>query len=993
MEEEEGVRMEQWQLRLELEASPRQGRGSPLMPVTVDQVLAGKGTSASWDSMAVPSFDKMPVYLSERTEQSSVEEDPSEPSRQGPEDTWRVCANEEEDGEADVATNVQRLLRGQRRLEQLLTRLVSGEGVHEEQAVTRSPTNGETVRAAVGRSGGTASAAPFEVPQVRDGWQGTDDDLRLACETERANFVVDDLTDDMTKDPGSSFLFPGTFRAVLSNPGPDKTCLVWSPSSRLRLFMDLLSVVVLAYDVLSLPYLLAFEMPQRGLIMQLSVVSVVFWTLDLAFRFRTGFWHQGRLEMRPRAIAHQYLRSAFAIDLSLVLLDLIAIALSYLADNQPGEMDVFRLWRIGKITRVMRCMSFLRLRSVADIMERVSQRSKILQATSMVIYDVVRIVFMILWLNHVIACMWVGIGKNASSDTGLSWLDLPLGGPEYEPYRSAGDPYLYSTAFHWALTQMTPGSMQVFPVNFTERVFNSVGLVFGVLVFSTLISSISSSVTQFKIGIASNTHQMDKLNRFLRKVDVNPSLAIQVRKQVRDKMKYQKPLVSKDVEALDLLPLSMQVSLQMELCRGHLELHPYFCFVMAVDVLTAEEYAFGGRRPRKTIRFLGNTPIEVARQPTAREPQLSELVEQGQWLAEAALWCDWRHAGTAEVGTAPSCEVLRVEADSLVRFMMVRKGAVGQSSWAYARSFHALLTEAANSPMHNRSSRPSDLRLPFYTEEVISNLPAGARAFVGNVALCELKASLGSVQSWVASLSEGWPNIERLREDLEGGNSSLVLSRGNKFGVQRVVTMVALHLCREDGRVLVALRRPNASQEGAEAKLPGLTQADGEYPEQCYQRLLDNYVGAMAPGIVLDGVERQYEETMEEDLGVSTRCIKIVFNARWEPPPAVMERVLSRRGSMDATGPLPTRDSQGDLLQTDEVFRLPGGAMVAWFTPEELQRISGADGTTALGQWLSRINFPLKASRRQRRDSKLREDELSGELREKDQDAESPAAL
>jgi hypothetical protein len=376
-----------------------------------------------------------------------------------------------------------------------------------------------------------------------------------------------------------------------------------------------------------------------------------------------------------------------------------------------------------------------------------------------------------------------------------------------------------------------------------------------------------------------------------------------------------------------------------------------------------------------------------------REPQRSELVEQDQWLAEAALWCDWRHVGTAEVDTAPSCEVLRVGAKSLIRFMRAHRGAIGQVSWAYARSFHALLSAAVGNRKH-KSHRPSDLRLPFTTDEVISNLPAAARAFVGYVSLCELKTTLKSVQGWMASLSEGWPDVDRLREDVERGDSALVLSRGSRFGVQRVVTMVALHLCREDGRVLVALRRPDASEEGAEAKLPGLRQEEGEYPEQCYQRLLDNYVGVMAPGIVLDSTERQHHETMEENFGVSTRCIKVVFNARWEPPPAVEEKVLSRRGSMDSRAPLSRQTSPGaaepqsNLLQTDEVFRLPGGAMVAWFTPEELQRCSAADGSTALGQWLSRITFPLlKASRRSRRTS------TSGELKIIETDEESPAAL
>jgi hypothetical protein len=867
----------------------------------------------------------------------------------------------------------------------------------------------------------------IEVPQVREGWQGTDDDLRRACEVERANLADDedavcvvDGRDSGGTGVASSFLING-FRGVLSSAmhrinssNADKPCLVWSPTSRLRLIMDLLSMVVLMYDVLSLPYLLAFEVPQKGTVMKLSMISVAFWTVDLAFRFRTGFWHQGRLEMSPTRIAWQYLKSTFALDASLVLLDIVAIALSYLEDNRPSGMDAFRLWRFGKITRIVRCLSFLRLRSVSDIVERVSQRSKVLQATSMVVYDVVRIVFVILWLNHIIACSWVALGKNVSSDTGLRWLDLPVGGREYVAYSSAGNKYQYTTAFHWALTQMTPGSMQVFPVNSSERIFNSVGLVFGVLVFSTLISSISSSVTQFKIGIASSTHKLEQLNRFLRRVDINPDLAIQVRKQVRDKMKEQKAILIKDVDALNLLPLSLRVALELELCRPHLDLNPYFNFVLAVDDATAEElchncaeffmlgkkdtlflpgvgavgiffvtrgalgYTSGAQRPTKS-RVMSPGATEMVSKATTMVSQSSEPVQQGQWLSEAALWCDWRHVGTAEVDRAPCCEILRIGADSLMRFMRSRRGAVGQLSWAYARSFHALLSASLNSRMH-KAGRPTDLRLPFTADEVTSNLPVGARAFVGCVALRELRRSLSSVRGMahgsVAWIREGyWPDVERLREDVECGTSALVLSRASKFGVQRVVTMVALQLFREDGRVLVALKKQDArggEGEGAEAKLPGLRQMDGEFPEQCYQRLLDDYFGAMAPGIVLEGTERQSDERMEEDLGVTTRFIKVVFNARWEPPPAVAERAMRRRGSITddfERQPSPLAEAEGaqsDLVQTDEVFHLPGGLLVAWFTPEELHGCTAADGSKALGQWLSRITFPLRNSTKRR---------------------------
>merc|ERR1712242_450236 len=75
----------------------------------------------------------------------------------------------------------------------------------------------------------------------------------------------------------------------------------------------------------------------------------------------------------------------------------------------------------------------------------------------------------ILWSNHVIGCLWYIMGIYAGSDTGLTWLSD--GGAAYT---EAGKLYEYTTALHWAITQMTPASMEVTPKSSSERIFTIV---------------------------------------------------------------------------------------------------------------------------------------------------------------------------------------------------------------------------------------------------------------------------------------------------------------------------------------------------------------------------------------------------------------------------------------------------------------------------------------------------------------------------------------
>ncbi|CAK0867648.1 unnamed protein product [Prorocentrum cordatum] len=808
----------------------------------------------------------------------------------------------------------------------------------------------------------------------------------------------------------------------------DNPYMVFSPTSRLRLAMDLLSVIVLAYDVLSLPYMLAFEVPQEGTVMTLSMISVCFWTADLILCFRTAFWRKGRLEMSPRRIAIQYLRNTFMLDASLVLLDLLAIVMILLENNQPKEMDAFKLWRIGKITRIMRCLSFLRLRSVADIVERVSQRSKFLQATSLVVYDVIRIVFVILWLNHIIACLWVALGKNVSNDTGMSWLDVSTGGHDGMPYGYAANKLgpaghgfaLGSDADDARLNAGLPGE---FLGAHLQLRLSSVWRprVLDLDLLDLLIRDPIQDRDCKQHPQAGAAEPLPEEGRHQPSARHSGPQARAGKDEVPDAAGEQRrggaptapPLPASATGAGAVPPAPGPEPLLLSSTVAD--------FVLAVDDTTAEElchncaeFSVLGKSDTLflagvgaegiffvTSGALGYTPGGANRLMKARGQ--SRLMPTGS-TEEVSLPTNYLQ-GVAQLGAGGAGPVA-VRGGAVVRVAargdlrggpgallrgLARGGAApdGADEVAQGRRRPVVLGLRAQlpRPAERGHERPHGQRWSAHRPAPAVHLGRGhlqpARGgqdstFVGQVALRELRRSLGSArglgQGWVASLGEGsWPDVDALREDVGRGASALVLSRASRFGVKRVITMVALQLCREDGRVLVALRRPDSrvgDGGGAEAKLPGLRQEDGEFPEQCYRRLVDDYFGAMAPGIVLKGTERQSDERTNDDLGVSTKLIKVVFKARWEPPPTVAEGALGRRGSVTSELSPPvllgTAGAQKDLLQTNEVFHLPGGLLVAWFTPEELQKCAAADGTKALGQWLSRVTFPLRKSKRRR---------------------------
>ena len=102
---------------------------------------------------------------------------------------------------------------------------------------------------------------------------------------------------------------------------------VLHPSSRRRAVLDLCSFIILCADLLLVPYIIAWgDIIDEG-VRKSTIISLVFWTLDIPLHFRTGFYKHGELEMRPAAIAVKYLKSSFVIDLALVFADWIDMLL------------------------------------------------------------------------------------------------------------------------------------------------------------------------------------------------------------------------------------------------------------------------------------------------------------------------------------------------------------------------------------------------------------------------------------------------------------------------------------------------------------------------------------------------------------------------------------------------------------------------------------------------------------------------------------------
>merc|ERR1719316_1390718 len=93
------------------------------------------------------------------------------------------------------------------------------------------------------------------------------------------------------------------------------------PSCNFRVTWDLASLCGLFYDVISIPFTMAFDPPETTGTTFMFYLLFLFWTLDIPLSFRTGFYDNGLIQANPSVVARKYLTSWFLLDFLVVSLD------------------------------------------------------------------------------------------------------------------------------------------------------------------------------------------------------------------------------------------------------------------------------------------------------------------------------------------------------------------------------------------------------------------------------------------------------------------------------------------------------------------------------------------------------------------------------------------------------------------------------------------------------------------------------------------------
>jgi len=422
--------------------------------------------------------------------------------------------------------------------------------------------------------------------------------------------------------------------------------LLCSPTSGPRLTWSLLFIVVLGFEMVAFP-LQVFEPPETSLYMALKYLAISFWTVDLVLSFFVGYYtRDGTLQMRPAKITQHYIKTWFVPDFLIVIIDWILLA------GVEGKSAVLQAGKALRYLRVLRIIRILRLRKLVEAMHRIDEmvNSQYLSILKSILLNMLGIVL----ISHFLGCLWYALAT-VNHNIYPNWA---------QHYGFDLDPWVYQylTSLHWSLTQFTPGSMSVQPQNEVERAFAIIVLVLGVIVFSSIISSITAATNSLKNMNAKYEKQIWMLRRFFKEQHISRGLVSRVVRYADSSLKLKhKKVQQHEVDMLGMLPQSLYMDVMLELHDQYLAEHPLFaallqtnrnimqklcCHALREIILSEGDELFVAGQIAHAMYFVVNGELNYAMKHFPNQKDVdSNVVTQKHFFVEAVLWTPWVHQG------------------------------------------------------------------------------------------------------------------------------------------------------------------------------------------------------------------------------------------------------------------------------------------------------------------------------------------------------------
>ncbi|EKX40720.1 hypothetical protein GUITHDRAFT_113250 [Guillardia theta CCMP2712] len=273
-----------------------------------------------------------------------------------------------------------------------------------------------------------------------------------------------------------------------------------------RLCVDIFSLLAVLFCTFTVPYEMAYNPDKDPVIIGMEMTVEIFFIIEIFLNFMTTFVHEGDEIFDKGAIALNYIRGWFIVDVvsSIPTETISQITIMTMSSSTQSSGSLSALYQL-KVIRIIRLAKLLRLAKLGKIIDKL----ELAYPASTPLFGLGRLLFILAVVAHINACLFYWIG---SLNPGNSWVSKYIfgccdtsitlltaegygeSGTEcYHPSALPSVEVLYVQSIYWSfVTLSTVGYGDITPCNEMEMMYTSAAMVLGSALFAYIVGSIST---------------------------------------------------------------------------------------------------------------------------------------------------------------------------------------------------------------------------------------------------------------------------------------------------------------------------------------------------------------------------------------------------------------------------------------------------------------------------------------------------------------------
>lgn len=309
-------------------------------------------------------------------------------------------------------------------------------------------------------------------------------------------------------------------------------------------------VGAIIYQVVTVPFYLAFESSDTLPTLLIDLVCTILYILDVFVTANTAFYQKGVLITTRKEILKKYARSWLLIDV-LSSFPYSWLFQSPLDSSSSSNLRTPSLLKVVKISRLLRTFRLVRLTKVRQYLSILEQK---VSSKISILLTIIYLCVMMTVVAHWAACGFYYMSQTTESvSTWVYAMDLS----------DSGVLDRYVTALYWAITTLTTtGYGDIVPISTIERIYVITIMILSAGVFSYLIGKIGTVISLIERDSNEHKELVMEISRYLKATEVPLSLTYRTLRYIDYKWETRKKRKELDKQVLGEFsePLKNEIS-------------------------------------------------------------------------------------------------------------------------------------------------------------------------------------------------------------------------------------------------------------------------------------------------------------------------------------------------------------------------------------------------------------------------------------------------